>query len=93
MNMNVRTDCISYLQNVIFKDKISDLTTPTTNTENISISIREKPNEREELFHNLCDFATKSMMKSLGNFTSDSEENDTLKWPDTNSTTNVSSSR
>ena len=91
--MNVRTDCLSYLQNVIFKDIISDLTTQTPNTENISDSIRVKPDEREELFHNLCDFATKSMMKLLDNFTSDGEENGTLNWADTNGTTNVSSSR
>ena len=86
-------NCISYFQNVIFKDIISDLTTHAPNNENISYSMREKPYERNELLHNLCDFATKGLMKALGNFTSDSEKNDTLNWHDANATTDFSSSR
>ena len=91
--MNGTTDCISYIQNVIFKDIISDLTTQTPNNEFISYSIQEEPDKREVLFHKLCDFATKSLKESFANLTSNSEENATLSWPDTNVTTNFPSSR
>ena len=91
--MNGRTDCISYLEKVIFKDIINDVTTQTPNNEYSSNSVLVRPNKREELFHKLCDFATKSLKESFANLTSNSEENATLSWPDTNVTTNFPSSR
>ena len=91
--MNGRTDCISYLEKVIFKDIINDVTTPTPNNEYSSNSVLVRPNKREELFHKLCDFATQSLIKSFANLTSKSEENDTLNWPETTMTTNSSLTR
>ena len=84
---------ISYFQNVIFKDIISDATEQTPNTENISYSTQVEPDKREELFHKMCDFATKSLMRTFANLSSDGKENDTLNWSDDNATTNFSSSR
>ena len=91
--MNGRTDCISYLQNVIFKDIIRDITTQAPNNRYISNSVPVKPDKHEELLHKMCDFATKSLLKSFANLTSKSEDNETLNWPETTTITNFSSTR
>ena len=89
--MNGPSDCIRYLQNVIFKDLIDEDTTQSPSEEYNSTSLPVNLDARAELFHKVCDFATKSLIDTLANLTSISDENDTLNWPEDDDTTNCTS--
>ena len=96
IKMNGPTDCVSYLQNVIFKDIIDYDTTLSPgdqNQSNSSTPLKNHLSEREELFHKVCDFATKSLLAAFSNLTTSSGENDTLNWPNDDGTRNRTSSR
>ena len=89
--INGPTDCISYLQNVIFKDIVDQDTTRSPNDEYNSTHMSNNLNARQELFHKVCEFATKSLLETFANFTSIGEENETLNWPENDDTTNCTS--
>ena len=89
--INGPTDCISYLQNVIFKDIVDQDTTRSPNDEYNSTHLPNNLNARKELFHKVCEFATKSLIDTLANFTSIGEENETLNWPEGDDTPNCTS--
>ena len=89
--INGPTDCISYLQNVIFKDIVDQDTTRSPNDEYNSTRLSNNLNARQELFHKVCEFATKSLLETFANFTSIGEENETLNWPENDDTTNCTS--
>ena len=96
IKMNGPTDCVSYLQNVIFKDIIDYDTTLSPgdqNQSNSSTPLKNHLSEREELFHKVCDFATKSLIATFSNLTPSSGENDTLNWPNVDGTRNRTTSR
>ena len=89
--INGPTDCISYLQDVIFKDIVDQDTTRSPNDEYNSTRLSNNLNARQELFHKVCEFATKSLLQTFANFTSIGEENETLNWPENDDTTNCTS--
>ena len=89
--INGPTDCISYLQDVIFKDIVDQDTTRSPNDEYNSTGLSNNLNARQELFHKVCEFATKSLLETFANFTSIGEENETLNWPENDDTTNCTS--
>ena len=89
--INGPTDCISYLQDVIFKDIADQDTTRSPNDEYNSTRLSNNLNARQELFHKVCEFATKSLLETFANFTSIGEENETLNWPENDDTTNCTS--